>query len=138
MMSAREKVAYLKGLLEGSDFLQGDSKTKAIWDTLLDILDEVTNDLIDLDLDQAELENYVDAIDDDLSYLEDEVYEGDDDDDDGSIEIECPECGEVVCFDEDLLYEDNVEVTCFNCGSVVYSSDEEYEEELETDSETEE
>lgn len=122
-MSAREKVAYLKGLIEGSDFLGGDAKTKIIWTAVIDVLDGITEDLNTLDQEQAELGNYVDAIDDDLSYLEDEYYD-EDEDDDGSIEIECPECGEVVCFDEDLLYEDNVEVTCFNCGSIVYTSEE--------------
>ncbi len=121
-MSSREKVAYLRGLMEGSDFLGGDAKAKAVWGAVIDVLDSISEDLYTLDQEQAELENYVDAIDDDLSYLESEFY-GEEDDDDGSIELECSECGEIVCFDEDLLYEDNVEITCFNCGAVVYSAE---------------
>lgn len=121
-MSLAEKVGYLRGLLEGSDFLGGDPKTKAVWEAVVDVLDSIIDDLYTLDEVQSELEDYVRAVDDDLSLLESEFY-GEDDEDDGSIELECSECGEIVCFDEDLLYEDNVEITCFNCGAVVYSAE---------------
>ncbi len=130
-MSTREKVAYLKGLIEGSEYLGGDAKNRAIWDAMLAVLSEVAEDMDNLAIGQAELEDYVGAMDDDLSYLENEVYGDDEDEEDDSVEIECPECGEVVCFAEDLLYEDNIEVTCFNCGAVVYSSDEDEEDDLD-------
>ncbi|MBO8125872.1 MAG: hypothetical protein H0Z38_01405 [Firmicutes bacterium] len=134
-MSAREKVAYLRGLIEGSDFTGGDEKARSVWTAVLDVLEELTEDVEALDMDQAELENYVDAIDDDLSYLEDVFYD-DEEEDEATVEIECPECGEIVCFDEDLLYEDDVEVTCYNCGAVVYTTDdEEYVEDEESDTE---
>ena len=80
----------------------------------------------DLQAEQRELEEYVDNIDEDLADLEDEFYEEDvececDDFDLDHIEIECPECEEIVCFETDLLDdEDLIEITCPNCDAVVY------------------
>ena len=39
-----------------------------------------------------------------------------DDEDDGYYEIECPSCGEIVCFDESL---DPEELTCPACGEKI-------------------
>lgn len=75
-----QKVSYLQGLADG---LGVDESTKEgkllihIIETLeefADVLDEVVDD-------QADLEEYVNYIDEDLADLEDEVYEYDDEDD---------------------------------------------------------
>ena len=93
-------------------------------------------------LGQAELEDYVEEIDLDLSELEDEFY-GDDDDDeccgghhhdhdhdhgyDPMVRMECPECGEEVQFEEEFLYDDDVRITCPNCVGTVFDSEDIYD-----------
>ena len=40
------------------------------------------------------------------------------------IEVECKNCHDIICFEEDLLYdEDIVEITCPNCNQVVFVND---------------
>ena len=53
--------------------------------------------------------------------LEDDDKE--DDEDFSYIEMECPNCGELVEIDEDLLYDDEVDVVCPDCGAVILSSE---------------
>ena len=36
------------------------------------------------------------------------------------IEIECPECEEIVCLKQIYYDEDLIEITCPNCDAVVY------------------
>ena len=56
----------------------------------------------------------------------DEVYDEDEDyeeDDLSYIEMECPNCSEVVEIDEELLFDDSVDVVCPNCHAVILSSE---------------
>ena len=41
------------------------------------------------------------------------------------VDVKCPNCGEMVCFDPEVLWEGDgdVEVLCPNCDAVVFSSD---------------
>ena len=81
--------------------------------------------------------DYVEELDDDLTELEDNFYgEYDDDsecccdddedycscdDDEDYVEVTCPQCHEVVCFDKDILdSEDLIEVVCPVCDAVVF------------------
>ncbi len=68
----------------------------------------------------------LDAVDEDLSNVEDIIYGDDDcdccdddcdccDDDEELYEIECPACHDTVYLDEDMLSEDGI--TCPNCGT---------------------
>jgi len=125
MQKLSEKVAFLQGLTEGLE-LGDNSKEGKVLRKIIDILEEMAAEIEDLQLYQEEMEQYVEAIDEDLADLEKDFYDDDDedDDDDDLIEIECPNCGESVYFDEDyLLDEDVTEVTCPNCGEVVYFDD---------------
>jgi len=117
-LTAREKLAYVRGLLQGSDFLGSDAKAKEVWNSLLDVLDELTRELEDIYDWQDEIEDYLDALDDDLLDLEDSVYEGDEDEDEGVVMVECPECHEDVYVDESLLDEFE-DIVCPTCGASV-------------------
>jgi len=119
--TAKEKIAYLRGLLEGGNLYGKDPSDRVIWDQLMDILDDLAVSINALGANQDELTEYVEAIDSDLMDLEDEVY-GDDDDEDW-VEVDCPECGEPVTFEEGFLYDDDVQVTCPECGGVVHRGD---------------
>ena len=120
MKTVQEKIAYLRGLLEGGQLYGKDPNTKMLWDQLLGILDDVAVSINALGAHQAELTEYVEAIDNDLVDLEEEIYGNVDDD---WIEMECPECGEPISFEEGFLYDDDVQVTCPDCGCVVHRGD---------------
>jgi hypothetical protein len=76
-----QKVSYLQGLADG---LGVDDTTKEgkLLLHIIDTLEEFADVLADTIDDQMELEEYVNFIDEDLSDLEDEVYEDEDDEDD--------------------------------------------------------
>lgn len=122
-MEILEKVAYMKGLAEG---LSLDTKTKEgkLLTVMMDILEDMALEIEDLFDEQAELEEGLDAISDDLSDVETYLYEMDDEDDDEDDEDEdfdgevyettCPNCEEEILFDETILEDGYVE--CPNCG----------------------
>ena len=63
----------------------------------------------------------------DLSDIEDDIYDDDELDEDcddlSFIEMECPNCNDLVEIDEELLYDDEVDVVCPNCKAIILSSD---------------
>lgn len=134
-MNVKERIAYVRGLIEGSEFCGKDAQAKNVWDNLLRICDDLASELNDVSEGQEELEEYVEAIDSDLSDLEGDIYDEDDDDECGCascapdddaaepvVEMECPKCGEDVVFEEGFLYDADVEVTCPECGATVYAT----------------
>lgn len=131
MAAVREKIAYLRGLLEGADLASNDVNPRVVWEKVLDIFDAVAERIEELELGQEELEEYLEALDADLGELEDEVHghdhdydddEDEEDDDAHFVEMECPRCGETVYFEEDFLFDDEHEVACPECGEIIYTS----------------
>jgi len=134
-----EKVSYLDGLLAGLQLDQSSGEGRVITE-IVAVIKEMAEEISLLEDQQDELSDYVDSMDEDLSDLEDAVYEEDDldeddeDDDDDEddemddwIEVTCPNCGEVVCFEPDILEsEDMIEVACPNCDAIVFMNDEDY------------
>lgn len=120
-MTVTEKVAYLKGLVEGLDFDKDDKETKVI-NAVLDVLEDLALTVSDLDDEMELVTEQLDAVDEDLSDLEEIFYdEADDCDcgccDDEMYEVECPNCGETVFFDEDIILDGEAE--CPNCGELL-------------------
>jgi len=119
-MEILEKIAYLKGLAEGLG-LDAKSKEDKLISVMIDILDDIALELQDLREEQADLEDGLDAVSDDLSEVESVVFEmcdeddDEDEDEDGEVyETTCPTCEEEIFFDETIL-EDGC-VKCPNCG----------------------
>ena len=129
-MDINEKVAYLKGLAEGME-LDVDKKEGKLFAAIIDILEDIALELADIEEEQAELSEGLDAVSDDLEDVEDLVFdEFDDDDDEDEDEYEyyeddldededcyattCPTCEENIYFDESVL--EDGEVICPNCG----------------------
>ena len=116
-MTVTEKVAYLKGLMEG---LSVDETTKEgkILKAVVDVLDDLAMSVEDLEDYTAELTEQVDAVDEDLDSLENDFYGEcdccDDDEDEEYYDITCPSCGDEFSVDEDTLLEGGIE--CPNCG----------------------
>ena len=120
-MTITEKVAYLKGLLEGKGVEDKEMNL------IVEILTDLANDLADLEDYTAELTEQVDAVDEDLNTLEEDFYEEWDEDedcdccdcdcdccDDEYYDVTCPSCNEDFEVDEDTLLDGGVE--CPNCG----------------------
>ena len=119
-MEILEKVAYLKGLAEGLG-LDNSTKEGKILTVMMDILDDMALELQDVRDEQCEIEEGLDAVSDDLSDVESFIYEAfdedeeeDDEDDEPVYETTCPNCEEIIHFDESILEDGAVE--CPNCG----------------------
>lgn len=120
-----EEVAYLKGLAEGLE-ISAESKEGKMIHKIVDALEVFAEAIVTLDEEQEELQDFVESIDEDIADMEEDLYEEDDDEDDEDfsyIEMECPNCGELVEIDEDLLYDDEVDVVCPDCKAVILSSE---------------
>lgn len=144
MMTLTEKAAYIKGLADGLGLDESTKEAKII-KALIDIVDDMALSLADAEDDIAvladeidDIEEHLDAVDVDLAEVEDILYDEYDDEDfddddfdcdgdcdccdgcdeDFEYEVECPDCGEVFCFDESV-FEDDEPLTCPNCGMVI-------------------
>lgn len=118
-MGVSEKVAYLKGLMEGLK-IDADSDYSKLFKAIVDVLDEVALEIEDLTDEVMEVGDGLDVLSDDLADVEELVYDEDDDDEDEDEPVymtTCPECEEEIYFDEDYL-EDGT-VVCPNCGAVL-------------------
>ena len=125
-MGISEKIAYLKGLMEGMN-VDTESNEGKLFAAVVDVLDEIALEVEDLTDEVMELGDGLDVISDDLSDVEDIVYDewddDDDDDDDEDDEEEecyattCPECEEEIFFDDSVLEDGKVE--CPNCGATL-------------------
>ena len=117
-MELTEKIAYIKGLMEGMNFNTETNEGKIIT-ALVDIVDDMTHQVEEMNDDLDDLYDEVDAISEDLGDVEDFVFEEDDEDEDeyedDLYEITCPNCGEVVCVDEEMINDENL--ACPNCGT---------------------
>ena len=139
MSNLSNQVSYLKGLAEGMNLSEKSEEGKLIAkliDVLSDAADELDalwarNDELEMRIDELDEEMYaaemdIDAIYDDIEgdvdiddydeYIDDDddfLYMYDDEDDD-LFEISCPECGEDVVVDFDMLDEEN-NIVCPNC-----------------------
>ena len=136
-MTLNEKVAHLKGLIEGLGFKPETPEQKIIAE-VVDILDDLAKTTTDTENEVEYLSDYVDELDADLGDVEeylfadddeddyddeddDEYWDDEDDDDedyeddeDEVYEFECPECGEKIYFSNALA--DKQEITCPSCN----------------------
>ena len=76
-MEITEKVAYLKGLMEGMK-IDTETNEGKILSAMVDILEDIGLELEDLWNAQGELEDGLDVVSDDLEDIEDIVYDEDD------------------------------------------------------------
>ncbi len=121
-MTVAERVAYIKGLMEGLGMDDSTNEGKVLG-AMIEVLDELTSELADTQDELSELYDHVDAIDEDLGLLEEDLYEMDDEDDDCCgcdddedflYEVVCPSCGDAICINEAMLEEGVID--CPGCG----------------------
>ncbi len=126
-MGITENAAYIKGLFDGYE-IDASKKEGKIISLMLDLIADMADKISALEADNKELHEYVEELDHDLGEAEEELYFSDDYDDyededeydeemDGDYyELECPSCGEIVCFDDSLEPED---IVCPACGEKI-------------------
>ncbi len=130
-MSAREKIAYLRGLIEGQNVSENAGLSK-FHEALLGALDALAAEVERVSEEQSDLREYVEQIDEDLIELQSELEEldeddfdersayDDEDDEDGGEEEEyeavcCPACGKDF-FYQPAAYDDDEDLLCPHCG----------------------
>ncbi|MBR3016332.1 MAG: hypothetical protein IKH57_04525 [Clostridia bacterium] len=129
MSNLSDRVSYLKGLAEGLKLDTEKNEGKLI-EKILELLSDVTNELVSLREDQDDLSSYVEAIDNDLSDLEDVVLDDEDgkdfddedqkdNEDDNLVEYTCPHCGEEMTFEVDSFDFDE-DYLCPNCHKPLF------------------
>jgi len=142
-MNLTEKASYIKGLAEGMQVDATDNTGKLIL-ALIDVIDDMSLTISDLEDEVAALTEQIDAVDEDLSLLEDDYYEAWEEDDDDAeywddddeyyydddeqfFEVECPECHDNIILDEEMVAEGSIK--CPNCGvNIEFEMDEDEDE----------
>ena len=120
-MGISERLAYIKGLLEGSGLKFGATEQKLV-DALIELLTDMAGTITDMEEDLCELYDGFDALCENLDDLEgdiDYLFDGDDaelrlNENDMLYDVECPNCKEFTCIDEDTLLQGDI--SCPGCG----------------------
>ena len=119
-MNISEKVAYIKGLAEGLS-LDDSTKEGKILKAVIEVLEDISVEIDDIEENAANMAGQIDAVDEDLASVEELIYDDDDDDccccdddDDAVYEVECPSCNDTIYLDADMLAEGGIK--CPNCG----------------------
>ncbi len=142
-MTITEKSAYLKGLMDGLNLNTQSDEGKMIA-AIVDLLEDVTKRVTDIEDTTIAISDELDEIEEDLDAIEDfimdeededdyfdelddEDWEEDEDEDEDEgfdfgdeettiYEVECA-CGEIIDFDEETLEKGSI--VCPNCGETL-------------------
>lgn len=117
-----KNIAYLRGLAEGLKLEEKSDEGKVLV-KIIDCLDEMAETMYDMAADHDDLADQVEMIDEDLSNVEDVVFDDeesdyDDEDDIDYFEVECPKCHETIYVDDDFFDEEGP-VVCPNCNEEI-------------------
>ena len=128
-MTISEKVAYIQGMFDGMGLDKSESGEAKVLAEVLDVLKEIGDQLDTVDATLDEFGEEIDAISDDLADVEAIVNDDEDDDcccdheldddldDEDFFEVDCPNCGEGLVIDDEVL-EAGV-IDCPKCGQMV-------------------
>ena len=150
-MTISEKVAYLKGLADGLQ-LSDETKEGKILLSVIDVLSDIASEIDDLNENQLDIGDELDALSEDLGDVEDILFgdydedddeccccdddddyeddEDDDEEDDEELEFEatCPECDADIALSEADLNKGSID--CPSCGETLeFEFDDEDDEE---------
>ena len=127
-MNLTDKMAYLRGMVDGMELDLTSTKEGKVLGQLLDVMQDLTAYVSDLQTQVDELTEVCDLFDQDLGDLEDIVFDEDDDEDDDEYddyydededdevqyETVCPTCKNTIVLSESIL--DKGEMPCPCCG----------------------
>lgn len=127
-MTNSEKAAYIRGLMEGMD-LDPNAKETKLFNAIVDLLDDLSLSVEEMEDAYDELSGQVDEIDEDLGELEEEFYDIDEDEDDVDddaweddedecyYEVTCPKCGDTIELTKKCSMKGSID--CPNCGETL-------------------
>ena len=135
MSELSNKISYIKGLAEGMK-LAGKSDEGGVIEKIIDALSDMAAEIEDISLFCDDVDEELDVLNESVTDIgisigdiyeqldggaaepdidNDYLDENDEDyDEDGLFEIMCPECGEDIIVDFDMLDEEN-NIVCPNC-----------------------
>ena len=132
-MTLNERAAYIKGLADGLELDQASKEGKVIT-ALIELVSDIADEIAAMDERIDTVHAYCEELDEDLGSVEELLLEDDCDedcdccccdgdcddcdedcdlDDEDYFEVECPACGDTICFDSSI---DPEELTCPACG----------------------
>ena len=130
-MRVTESAAYLKGLVEGLE-LGCDTKESKVIVKMLEVIEEMAARIDALEEENNEIYACLEEISSDLADLEEDFYEIDgeaeyedlddilaedyDCEEEDYYEVECPSCGEKICFSSEVDVE---KLACPACGELI-------------------
>ncbi len=148
MSNLTDRVSYIKGLAEGMK-LETETAEGKILAKVLELLEEMAKEHDALVDSVEELNEYVESIDEDLSDIEETLFEDEDDDDecdcdcgscgchcddaeedDRVVQYACPHCGEEMTFEVDNFDFDE-DYLCPNCHEPLFAEDEDMDDDEE-------
>ncbi len=134
MHDLQQRVSYLKGLADGLN-VEEDMKDGKVISGILELLEDLVDVVAKLDASHSELDDYVEAVDEDLALLEEIVYDEYDEEEDDYyyddyVEVICPNCHQILYLDN---IDDDGDVVCPSCRYAANSDNSE-----DTDSNTDE
>ena len=127
-MNISEKAAYIKGLADGMKLDESTNEGKLL-KNIIDLLGDFAREIEDLNENALDLAEEIDELSDDLAVVEDALEECEDccdcdcdeddecccdDDEPVFYEITCPNCGETISVDEEVL--NYASIDCPKCG----------------------
>jgi len=123
-MTITEKVAYIKGMFDGMALDTEASKEAKLLGAVIDVLEEISLSIEDLEDEVDLLSEGLDIVSDDLEEVEELLYDDDDDyydddedddydEDEDFFEVSCPNCEEELVIDADVLEAGFIQ--CPNC-----------------------
>ena len=126
-MTLSEKSAYLKGLMDGLNLSKETAEGKMIAG-IVDLLQDMTSTIADLEENALAVSDELDEIEDDLDAIEEFLMDEEDeeDDEDDYDYDDDDEYDFVDDDDEDFEYDEEViyDVTCPTCGEVLHLDEE--------------
>ncbi len=150
-MNISEKAAYVKGLFDGMELDMNEKQNKVL-KALVDLVGEMAEEISELGQCYDDVCDQIDALDEDLTGVEDVLFEDDDEDDDYDeiygdddetcdcencvseddtlYEVTCPTCNETISLTEEAVLQGSMK--CPKCGELLefdYDEDEEDGEE---------
>lgn len=117
MNSIMSKVSYLSGLIDGLS-IDKDTKEGRVLTEIVSVLKDMAVEISEISESQRVVQEYIDAIDEDLAELQEDFYDEDyelyEDEGDNFVKLECPNCEDTVYVDKDIIVKEE-EITCPNC-----------------------
>ena len=127
-MNLTERAAYLKGLADGVE-LDANTKEGKLISALIELVSDMADEIAEMDERIDTAFAYCEELDEDLGDVEEILLDEDCDcddcdgdcdecdcccEDEDFFEVECPACGEEICFDSTV---DPEELRCPACGA---------------------